>query len=372
MAFANLFTTYEMIEPPKGYLDDPKLKIRDIQESELPEYPFSLMDQKSILDNEFPGMINPFGEEIDDENPEVDAPTEPSTNQQAQNVVDLARSFMDRPYVWGSMDPDKGFDCSGLINYVYQQIGIQLPRTSHAMGKIGTEVQLSEVQPGDIIYTSSNGPSRGHVKMVTSVSDDGQISVIEAKGKKYGIVESILTNTSNIKSIRRVLGQNTQTVSPGGYDGTFYDRSQFVQTLTNTYKEVLTERGLDPDYAYILTASAAMESGWGTKVSGKFNYGGVKAKTGTVKSTVDYVNGQYIRRNQTFRDFTSVRDYCNYVITLLQNKRYNAFNTFSASKPFQFWRHVLDAGYGGGDTANKNSYMDSVRKIYSMIKRTIG
>lgn len=367
MAFANLFTTYEMLEPPRGFRDDPNLKIRDIEDSEFPQYFPS--GQKSILNEEFPGVISPFEQNTQDEET---LSQEPSINEQARNVVNLARSFMDKPYIYGAMDPDKGFDCSGLVNYVYNQIGIQLPRTSHAMGKVGTEVSLDEVQPGDIIYTSSSGPSRGHVKLVTTVSDNGQISVIEAKGKKYGIVESILTDTSNIKSIRRVLGQNTQTIASTGHDGTFHNRDEFVETLMSTYKEALTERGLDPNYAYILTASAAMESSWGTKVSGKFNYGGVKAKTGSIKSTVDYVNGQYVRRNQIFRDFTSVKDYCNYMITLLQNERYNAFNTFSASKPFQFWRHVLDAGYGGGDTANKNSYMDSVRKIYSMIKRTIG
>lgn len=114
-----------------------------------------------------------------------------------------------------------------------------------------------------------------------------------------------------------------------------------------------------------------MESAWGSKVSGSFNYGGVKGRTGTTKSTIDYVNGQCIRRNQTFRDFSSIKDYCNYVVNLLSNNRYNAFNTHSASHPFQFWRHVLDAGYGGGDTAGKNTYMNSVSKIYSMIKRTM-
>lgn len=160
----------------------------------------------------------------------------------------------------------------------------------------------------------------------------------------------------------------TKKVSKPTKTGKFNDRQDFVTTLNSAYREALLEHGLDPNYSYILTASAALESAWGSKVSGTFNYGGVKGKTGSVKSTIDYVNGQYIRRNQTFRDFSSVKDYCNYVIKLLSNKRYNAFNTHSASHPFQFWRHVLDAGYGGGDTAGKNSYMDSVSKIYSMVK----
>lgn len=373
MAFENFFTTYDMVEPPAGYKDNPNLKIPDIEETNFTQYPMvTTIDNPTMVTDleDFPGVISPFDIQVGEPFKRTEITR---TGNKANDVVNLARTFLDKPYVWGSMDPNKGFDCSGLINYVYQQIGIQLPRTSHAMAKVGTEVQLSDVQPGDIIYTSSKGPSGGHVKMVSSVAN-GQISVIEAKGKKWGIVESILTNTSNIKSIRRVLDPEFATSVPEANTtstGKFDDRKEFISALNNTYREVLTEHGLDPDYSYILTSSAAIESGWGTKVSGKFNYGGVQGRTGTIKSTIDYVNGQYIRRNQTFRDFSSIKDYCNYVVNLLSNNRYNAFNTFSASRPFQFWRHVLDAGYGGGDTAGKNSYMNSVSKIYSMIKRTL-
>lgn len=152
-------------------------------------------------------------------------------------------------------------------------------------------------------------------------------------------------------------------------NGAFSDKKEFIQTLNSTYKQVLQEHGLDPNYSSILTASAALESAFGRKVSGNFNYGGVKGKTGSVKSTIDYVNGQYVRRNQTFRDFSSVKDYCNFVVNLLSNKRYNAFKTYSSSNPFAFWRHVLDAGYGGGDEAGKTRYMNSVRSIHGTISR---
>lgn len=367
--FEDFFTTYSMVEPPKIYKDNPDLAVREIEESNITKYPMvTTIDNPTMTTDiqDYPGVYSPF--DIQVEEPFLGTEIQ-STNNRATDVVNLARQFLNKPYVWGAADPDKGFDCSGLINYVYKQIGIDLPRTSHAMGKFGTEVQLSEVQPGDIIYTSSKGPSGGHVKMVSSVSN-GQIFVIEAKGKKWGIVEAPLTNTSNIRSIRRVLNVPLAQTKPTG-TGKFNDRQQFVTALNNTYREVLSEHGLDPDYSYILTSSAAIESAWGSEVSGSFNYGGVKGKTGTVKSTIDYVNGQYIRRNQTFRNFNSIKDYCNYVVNLLSNKRYNAFNTHSASHPFQFWRHVLDAGYGGGDTAGKNTYMNSVSKIYSMIKRTM-
>lgn len=364
----NLFTTYEAVEPPAIYKDKSNLKIKDVEENNFTQYPIVTTIDIPVTDFEdYPGVVSPFDIQVEEpfEKPKIQ-PT-----SKGSEVVNLARQFLGKPYVWGSSDPDKGFDCSGLINYVYKQIGIDIPRTSHAIGKTGTSVSLSEVQPGDIIYTSSKRPTGGHVKMVSSVSD-GQIFVIEAKGKKWGIVESPLTYTDNIKSIRRILSSETPDEVPSNttQTGRFSSRKDFMQALNSTYRDVLQEHGLDPDYSYVLTSSAAIESAWGKSVSGTFNYGGVKGKTGTVKYTIDYIPGQgNVRRKQTFRNFNSIRDYCNFVVDLLQRDRYKSFSKYAASQPMQFWRHTLEAGYGGGSQANISKYMTSMSKIYNLVKR---
>lgn len=101
---------------------------------------------------------------------------------------------------------------------------------------------------------------------------------------------------------------------------------------------------MDPDWAPMLVASASIESTWGTKPSGSFNYGGVKVtdsqiKNGvsyTMRSTIDYVPGKgNIRRDQPFRNFRSVDDYCDYMVKWLKSSgRYgSAFNKYSASQP---------------------------------------
>lgn len=183
---------------------------------------------------------------------------------------------------------------------------------------------------------------------------------------------NLFQNNSNVnqqQNQQQQVHQNYNTTSTG----TFNNKNDFINALNSTYRQVLLEKGLDPEYSYVLTASAVMESGWGTRVSGKFNYGGVKAKKGSVKSTIDYVDGKYIRRNQTFRDFNSIKDYCNYVVNLLSGEKYyhNAFSKFPASKPLEFWRYVLDSGYGGGDDEHKSKYVDSVRKIINTIKSNV-
>lgn len=365
--FDDLFTTYSSLDPPpiKRKTDDlTKLDLKEIDPNSYKRNMVSTIDSPDInwsLEQE--GVYNPFSFQTDE--PYFEPQQKNTSNSLAQNAVELARSYVGGNYVYGGKNPNSGFDCSGLISYVYKQSGVDIPATTFELFKTGTEVSLSNAQIGDIICTPGSGRSGRHVKMISKIDPDGQIYTIEAKGRKYGIVESPLTRTDNIVTIRRITGQPTQSSTT--QDGTFSSRKDFVQTLNSTYRQVLREHGLDPDYSYILTSSAAMESGWGKKVSGTFNYGGVKGKTGSVKSTIDWVNGQYIRRNQTFRNFSSVKDYCNYVVNLLSNKRYNAFNSFSSSNPLALWRHVLDAGYGGGDSAGKDSYMRSISSIYDTV-----
>ena len=366
----NIFSEYNMLEAPPEYSESSSFTIPQVQEIQLATHLAPFQMDYGNNNSIFFQLESPFGTDnnqtlqISLYEPSTQKVEEvPTTNNKGAEVVNIARQFLNHPYKWGKASPREGFDCSGLIQYSYKQIGIDLPRTSHAMSKIGDKVELSEVQPGDIIYTNNKG--QGHVRMVSNIND-GHIYVIEASNSRTGIVERELTKTSDIKAIRRVINTSVYN-NKSSRKGVFQDSRDFVRVLNSTYRESLKEHNLDPNYSYILTAAAALESGWGKKLGGSFNYGGVKGKVGTVSSTVDYVYGRYVRRNQTFRNFKSVKDYCDSVIETLQKKRYNAFNTYSSSNPMKFWRHVLDAGYGGGDTNGKNKYMRSVYSIYNTI-----
>ncbi|RPF20470.1 C40 family peptidase [Myceligenerans xiligouense] len=75
-----------------------------------------------------------------------------------QQAVNLAMELVGTPYVLGGSTPAEGLDCSGLITYVYGQLGVtDLPRTSSDLRYAGTVV--SDPQPGDIVWTS------GHVSL---------------------------------------------------------------------------------------------------------------------------------------------------------------------------------------------------------------
>jgi hypothetical protein len=71
-------------------------------------------------------------------------------------VVQEARKYLGVPYVWGGTDPAKGLDCSGLVQLVYHNLGIDLPRVSGDQAKAGTAVpSLDEAQPGDLLAFGS-------------------------------------------------------------------------------------------------------------------------------------------------------------------------------------------------------------------------
>lgn len=65
-------------------------------------------------------------------------------------VVGAAMSKLGAPYSWGAAGPD-AFDCSGLMYWAYQQMGMTIPRTSSAQISGGTPVSRADLQPGDIV-----------------------------------------------------------------------------------------------------------------------------------------------------------------------------------------------------------------------------
>ena len=97
----------------------------------------------------------------------------PST---AGGVVGIAMQYVGSPYVSGAAGPS-AFDCSGLVQYVYAQMGISLPRTSFEQSQAGVMVSAAEAQPGDIVYFG------GHVGIYAG---DGMM--IDAGTESTGVV----------------------------------------------------------------------------------------------------------------------------------------------------------------------------------------
>lgn len=77
----------------------------------------------------------------------------------ANAVLMRAISLVGTPYVWGGTSPGGGFDCSGLVNYVFRDmLDMRLPRTSRELAEVeGPRIALDALQTGDLIFFGADG-----------------------------------------------------------------------------------------------------------------------------------------------------------------------------------------------------------------------
>jgi cell wall-associated NlpC family hydrolase len=106
-------------------------------------------------------------------------------------------------YAWGGASPEAGFDCSGLVTYVYRQVGIDLTHSSYAQWDAGAPVPAGALQPGDLVFFSTWGPGPSHVGIY--IGDD---EFVHAGTPSTGVLVSSLTDPywfSRYVGARRVL-----------------------------------------------------------------------------------------------------------------------------------------------------------------------
>jgi cell wall-associated NlpC family hydrolase len=86
--------------------------------------------------------------------PPAGAPPPPTHS----NVVAIAEQYLGYPYRWGGASPSTGFDCSGLVMYVFSKVGVSLPHSSYAQYGYGSPVpSMSQLQPGDLVFFDGLG-----------------------------------------------------------------------------------------------------------------------------------------------------------------------------------------------------------------------
>lgn len=127
---------------------------------------------------------------------------EESASEIRQKVVASARKLLGKPYVYGGNYPplgsDKGTDCSGLMQWAYNDNGIKISRTTYTQIKDGKETTLDNLKMGDLVFTRGNSDN-GHVVMFISKNEDGTIHVIEAKQTGTNIMENDRTPNSDYR-----------------------------------------------------------------------------------------------------------------------------------------------------------------------------
>ncbi len=77
-------------------------------------------------------------------------------------ISKTAQSQIGKKYTFGGTTPQKGFDCSGLIQWAYKKHGIKVPRVTKDQAKAGKRVHSSKAKPGDIVVFRSKYTSSGY------------------------------------------------------------------------------------------------------------------------------------------------------------------------------------------------------------------
>ena len=340
--FRDLFTTYYDTDPPPIITNDHKI-IRDTYNPYIaPIILPSPRQEENISFSEEAYEYSPFKVQTQPiETPIVlDEPQQSSS----EKAVDIARQFIGTKYSWGGTTPNTGFDCSGLVKYAYSQAGIELPRTVKELSKVGTKVDsLDDVQVGDLICSQGSGPSGNHVQMVSRIQN-GQIYTIEAKGKKYGVVESPLTNTKKVTTIRRVSKEEPT-------------KKGFAKTMYRYLYQALENNGLDGKvWAPILTAQTTIESDWGNQFSRKNNnYAGIKGKGSSVVGTKEWSPQRgYYTVKDSFKSYPSIAAFADDFVKRLKNK----FRAFDGT-PQQYVSNIRKHGYFTDSLSHYQSMMNS-------------
>lgn len=83
------------------------------------------------------------------------------TSRIGAQVVATGKKYIGVPYVFGGTTP-KGFDCSGFIQYVFKELGYNIPRLADEQYKLGKAAKVSELEPGDLVFFSTYEPGASH------------------------------------------------------------------------------------------------------------------------------------------------------------------------------------------------------------------
>ncbi|TQE91443.1 C40 family peptidase [Ureibacillus terrenus] len=146
--------------------------------------------------------------------PVVDA--EAATTQQ---LITTAKQYIGVPYLWGGTTA-KGFDCSGYVQRVFADLGIELNRTSAAQYTQGVPVSRQNLQIGDLVFFNTSGSGVSHVGIY--IGNNEFINSSSSKGVSIASLDSSYWNSRYVGARRIADFSSSSQVKPASVDFSVY------------------------------------------------------------------------------------------------------------------------------------------------------
>jgi len=123
-----------------------------------------------------------------------------------EQVMGFAEALIGTPYVYASINPNVGFDCSGFITYVFNHFNISVPRSSVDFTDVGKAIPVEEAKRGDIILFTGTNPLERHVgHMGLVVSNDNELKFIHStSGKAMGVTITPLSDYYKSRFVKTI------------------------------------------------------------------------------------------------------------------------------------------------------------------------
>jgi len=110
------------------------------------------------------------------------------------SIISYAKQYLGTPYVYASSNPQKGFDCSGFVSYVFKNFGMTLPRSSSGYKNIGKTVKPEEFKVGDILvfYGYKDKTTIGHLGIICEANGMQSKFIHASSGKAQQVTITAL------------------------------------------------------------------------------------------------------------------------------------------------------------------------------------
>ncbi|AYL97981.1 C40 family peptidase [Mucilaginibacter celer] len=122
-------------------------------------------------------------------------------------LVEFAQTLKGTRYCYGSTNPERGFDCSGFVNYVFTHFGISIPRSSSDFAPV-KGIDISEARFGDLILftgtRSHNYHSAGHIGIVISQPGEPLVFIHSTSGAENGVTETAMNDLYQRRYIKTI------------------------------------------------------------------------------------------------------------------------------------------------------------------------